>query len=164
MTSFLEPEFDPPVEREGFRSRRARLGRQAGCEHLGLSLFELEPGSAAFPLHYHFGNEEMLIVLGGTVALRTAEGERPLDEGEVVAFPVGEAGAHQVVNRGEGPARILIVSEMKAPDIVVRLDSEKISAAAIPPGSLAEGFHDIYFRRDATEMWDGEPPPPAPDS
>ena len=69
-----------------------------------------------------------------------------------------------MVNRGEGPARILIVSEMKAPDIVVRLDSEKISAAAIPPGSLAEGFHDIYFRRDATEMWDGEPPPPAPDS
>ena len=160
MTSFLDPEFDPPSEREGFRGRRARLGRQAGCEHLGFSLFELEPGSAAFPLHYHFGNEELLIVLGGKVALRTAESERILDGGEVVAFPVGDAGAHQVVNRGQEPARILIVSEMKAPDIVVRLESQKISAAAIPPGSLAEGFHDIYFRRDATDMWDGEPPPP----
>ena len=163
MTSFLDPEFDPASEREGFRGRRARLGRQAGCEHLGISLFELEPGSAAFPLHYHFGNEEMLIVLGGKVSLRTAEGERPLDEGEVVAFPVGEAGAHQVVNRGEQPARIVIVSEMRAPDIVVRLESQKISAAAIPPGSLAEGFHEIYFRRDATDMWDGEPPPPPAD-
>jgi len=160
VTSFLDPEFDPPSERDGFRGRRARLGRQAGCEHLGCSLFELEPGSAAFPLHYHFGNEEMLIVLGGKVALRTAESERILDGGEVVAFPVGDAGAHQVVNRGQEPARILIVSEMKAPDIVVRLESQKISAAAIPPGSLAEGFHDIYFRRDATDMWDGEPPPP----
>jgi uncharacterized cupin superfamily protein len=164
VTSFLDPEFDPPSEREGFRGRRARLGRQAGCEHLGISLFELESGSAAFPLHYHFANEEMLIVLSGEVALRTVEVERPLDEGEVVAFPVGEAGAHQVVNRGEGPARILIVSEMNAPDVVVRLESQKISAAAIPPGSLADGFHDIYFRRDATDMWDGEPPPPDPPS
>ena len=39
-------------------------------------------------------------MLGGEPALRTAEGERALAEGEVVAFPVGEAGAHQVINRG----------------------------------------------------------------
>ena len=161
MTTFLDPEFEPPVEREGFRSRRARLGRQAGCEHLGLSLFELEPGSAAFPLHYPFGNEEMMIALSGELALRTADGERPLAEGEVVALPVGEAGAHQVLNRGDGPARLLIASEMNAPDIVVRLESQKISAFGRPPGSPGEGFHDVYFRRDAVDLWDGESPPPS---
>ncbi len=162
MTSFLDPEFEAPVERDGFRSRRARLGRQAGCEHLGLSLFELEPGSAAFPLHYHFGNEEMLIVLSGEVRLRTADGERGLAAGEVVALPLGAAGAHQVINRGEGPARILIASEMNAPDIVVRLDSRKVSAAGFPPGALGDGYHEIFHRRDATDFWDGEPPPPPP--
>ena len=31
MTSFLDPSFDDVSEREGFRGRRARLGRQAGC-------------------------------------------------------------------------------------------------------------------------------------
>ena len=118
--------------------------------------------TALAPLHYHFGNEEMLIVLGGTLALRTADGERRLDEGEVVAFPVGEAGAHQVINRGDGPARILIVSEMNAPDVVVRHESNKISAFGRPPGAAGEGFHDVYFRRDAVELWDGEPPPPKP--
>ena len=164
MTSFLDPEFDPPREGEGFRGRRARLGHQAGSEHLGLSLFELEPGSAQFPLHYHLGNEEMLIVISGEVALRTLERERPLAEGEVVALPAGEAGAHQVINRGEGPARILIASEMKAPDVVVRPESKKISAFGRPPGTLGEGFHDVYFRRDAVELWDGEPPPPDPPS
>jgi uncharacterized cupin superfamily protein len=130
VTSFLDPELEPTVERDGFRSRRARLGRQAGCEHIGLSLFDLEPGSAAFPLHYHFGNEEMVIALSGELALRTAAGEQALAAGDVVALPVGEAGAHQVINRGEGPARFLIASEMNAPDVVVRLDSQKISAAA----------------------------------
>jgi uncharacterized cupin superfamily protein len=162
VTSFLDPEFDQPREREGFRGRRARLGHEAGCEHLGLSLFELEPGSAQFPIHYHLGNEEMLIVLSGQTALRTLDGERPLEEGEVVALPVGEAGANQVINRGDGPARILIVSEMNAPDVVVRPESEKISAFGRPPGALGEGFHDVYFRRDAVELWDGEPLPPDP--
>jgi uncharacterized cupin superfamily protein len=162
VTSFTEPEFETPVDREGFRGRRARLGRQAGCEHLGLSLFELEPGSAAFPLHYHFANEEMLIALSGELALRTADGERPLAEGEVVALPVGEAGAHQVINRGDGPARLLMASEMNAPDIVVRLDSQKVSAAGFPPGLLADGYLEIFHRRDAVDFWDGEPPPPPP--
>jgi uncharacterized cupin superfamily protein len=162
VTSFIEPEFEEPLDRDGFRSRRARLGRQAGCEHLGMSLFELEPGSAQFPLHYHLGNEEMLIVLSGNVALRTPEGERALAEGEVVALPAGEAGAHQAVNRGDGPARILIVSEMNAPDVVVRIESEKISAFGDPPGSPQGGFHDVYFRRDAADFGEGEPPPPPP--
>ena len=80
MTSFLEP-ASTTRRAQGFRGRRARLGRQAGSEHLGASLFELEPGKAPFPLHYHLGNEELLIVLSGTTVLRTPEGERELDGG-----------------------------------------------------------------------------------
>jgi uncharacterized cupin superfamily protein len=163
MTSFLDPELDPPTELEGFRVRRARLGRQAGAERLGLSLFEIEPQNAPFPLHFHLGNEELLIVLSGTIALRTGAGERELDEGEVVALPAGQEGTHQVINRGQAPARILIASQMNAPDIVLRPESGKLSAFGTPPGSL-DGFHDAYFRRDAVEFWDGEEPPPPPRS
>jgi uncharacterized cupin superfamily protein len=159
--NLFDPEFEPPFEREGFRSRRARLGRQAGARDLGASLFELEPGSAAFPLHYHLGNEELLIAVSGEVELRTLEGSRRLTEGEVVACPAGPEGAHQVINRGPGPARVLIVSEMRAPDVVVRPESNKISAFGRPPGAAGEGFHDVYFRRDAVELWDDEDPPPA---
>ena len=88
MTELVRAGLRAAVEREGFRSRRARLGRQAGCERLGISLFELEPGSAAFPLHYHLGNEEMLIVLSGDAGAadrRTASASST--EGEVVALP-----------------------------------------------------------------------------
>ena len=81
----------------------------------------MRPGSAAFPLHFHLGNEEMLIVLSGSPVLRTLEGERVLaSRARSSAFPVGEAGAHQVVNRGAEPVRILLISEMNSPDVVLR--------------------------------------------
>jgi uncharacterized cupin superfamily protein len=160
VANVFEPEFDGRNEREGFRNRRAQLGAQAGAQRLGASLFELEPGQAAFPLHFHLGNEEMLVVLRGTPSLRTPDGERVLEAGELVALPVGEEGAHQIVNRTGEPVRILIVSEMNAPDIVIRPESDKISAFGRPPGGGGEGMHEVYFRRDSNEIWEGEEPPP----
>lgn len=161
--NLFDPEFDLEFEREGFAGRRAKLGKLADAEHLGASLYELAPGCAVWPLHYHLGNEELLIVVEGSPALRTLEGERTLEPGEVVAFPVGEAGAHQVVNRGTAPVRILIISEMNAPDVVVRPESGKLNAFGRPPGSDAPGLNETFFRRDEAEFWDGEPvPPPGP--
>ncbi len=161
MANLFDPEFDKTQDQEGFKTRRALLGKQAGTKRLGASLFEIEPGNAAFPLHYHLGNEEMLIVVAGTPTLRTAEGERELAEGEIVSFPVGEEGAHQVVNRTDGPVRILMLSEMIAPDIVVRPESGKISAFGRPPGGHGEGMHGVYFERDSVPFWEGEEPPPS---
>ena len=159
MPNIFEPRWSDESERDGFRSRRQQVGAEAGAERLGASLFELDPGQAFFPLHYHLGNEELLIVLSGTPSLRTPEGERELAAGEVVAFPVGPAGAHQVVNRAAGPVRVLIVSEMNAPDVVIRPESDKVSAFGRPPGGRGEGMHKVFFLRDEAGFWDGEGPP-----
>jgi uncharacterized cupin superfamily protein len=160
LANLFEPEFEPRHERPGFGYRRARLGRQAGAQRLGASLYEIEPGQAIWPLHYHLANEELLIVVAGRPSVRAPGDERELAKGEVVAFAAGEAGAHQIINRTAEPARILIVSEMNAPDVVVRPESGKISAFGRPPGTVGEGMHDVYFRRDAVEFWEGEEPPP----
>src|SRR5919108_2784673 len=101
MPNVFDPQFDAAVQRAGFTCRRARLGRQAGAQRLGASLYEIPPGQATFPYHAHLANEEMLFVLAGRPSLRTPEGWRELSEGEVVAFPAGEAGAHQIANRSE---------------------------------------------------------------
>jgi len=161
MANLFDPDWESTQEQDGFRTQRASLGRQAGAKRLGASLFEVEPGNAVFPLHYHLGNEELLIVVAGTPTLRTAEGERELAEGEIVSFPTGEEGAHQVVNRTDGPVRVLMVSEMISPDIVVRPESGKISAFGRPPGAHGEGMHGIYYERDSVPFWEGEEPPPA---
>ena len=161
MANVFEPEWEETSEREGFRNRRAAVGRQAGAERLGASVFELLPGQAPFPLHYHLGNEEMLIVLSGRPNLRTLKGERSLDEGEVATLPVGEEGAHQVVNRTDQPVRVLIASHMVAPEVVLRPESGKLSALGRPPGARGEGMHQVFFEPDSVPFWEGEDPPPS---
>jgi uncharacterized cupin superfamily protein len=138
------PVFDEPREYEGFRCLRARIGRQAGTEKLGLSLFELPPGQAAYPYHWHMAEEELIIVLTGSPSLRTPEGWRTLEPGEVLAFPVGEQGSHQLVNRTSDAVRFLALSNQH-PDIIVRPDSATIGLAERRPegGGLA-----YYFRID----------------
>ena len=159
MPNVFEPSFDDSSERAGFRSRRARLGRQAGAERLGASLYELPPGQSPWPYHSHLGNEELLIVLRGRPHLRSPDGWRELAEGEVVSFPAGERGAHQVQNRTDEPVRILMISEMNAPEIALYPDSGKLGAFGRAPGSRAEGL-ELYISSEAgLDYWEGEEPP-----
>ena len=160
-----EPNFDAGEERPGFEFRRARLGRQAGAERLGASLYEVPPGKACFPYHSHTANEEMLIVLRGRPSLRTPDGWRELAEGEVVSFPAGPRGAHQVQNRTDEDVRFLMISEMRAPEVNLYPDSGKIGAMERAPGSppAADAFVGFFRRDAATDYWEGEPEPEGSD-
>jgi len=135
------PVFDEPREYEGFSCLRARLGRQLGSQKIGLSLFELPPGEAAYPYHWHVAEEELIIVIAGRPHLRTPEGWRELESGDAVAFRVGERGAHQLVNRTEEPVRFIAFSNQQ-PDIIVRPDSATLGVAERRPegGGLAYHF------------------------
>jgi uncharacterized cupin superfamily protein len=123
--------FDSEWEFEGARegdgvTRAARLGRQVGAERLGASLYELESGAIASPLHFHHGAEEMLFVLAGEPTLRTGVGEgdqRVLATGEIVSFPPGRAGMHQIVNRSEAVARVLICSTNDLPEVAEQVET-----------------------------------------
>jgi uncharacterized cupin superfamily protein len=159
MANLFDPHFDVAADEPGFAYRRARLGRQAGAERLGASLYELEPGQATFPYHAHSANEEMLIVVCGRPSLRTAEGWRELAEGEIAAFPVGDRGTHQVMNRSGEAVRVLIVSEMVAPEVLIYPDSGKLGAATRAPGATGEGGMWFFRRDDAVGYFEGEPMP-----
>jgi uncharacterized cupin superfamily protein len=117
MANVYEPEWDAERDEPPYRWRRSRIGRQTGARQLGASLFELPPGAHSFPLHIHYANEEMLVVIAGRPTMDTLEGKRVLEQGEVVALPAGREGAHRVVNDTDEPVRVLLVSTMHAPDI-----------------------------------------------
>jgi len=154
-----DPLFDEPREYPGFRCARARIGRQAGSDRLGLSLWEVPPGEAAYPYHHHLGEEELVVVLAGRPSLRTADGWRELAEGDVVAFLRGEQGAHQLVNRTDEVVRFLAFSSSGEPDIVVYPDSGKVGAfARLPAGG---GLRKMFRMEDAVEYHDREQPPTA---
>ncbi len=148
------PEFDELRDHDGFRSRRARLGDQAGAERLGMSLWEMPPGEAAYPYHQHFTDEELIVVLCGRPSLRTPEGWRDLVDGDVVSFLPTAAGAHQLVNRTDETVRFLSVSTNGSPDIVLYPDSGKVGAFTRGPAST--GFHGLFREADAVDYWDGE--------
>lgn len=159
MANVFEPEFDADQERPGFSYRRAKVARQAGAEKLGASVFEIPPGEATFPYHAHSANEEMLIVLTGRPSLRTAAGWRELETGELVAFPVGDGGAHQIQNRSDEPVRVIVISTMIAPEVTLYPDSGKLMAATRAPGGEGGGFQEAYRRDEASDYWEGEEPP-----
>jgi uncharacterized cupin superfamily protein len=158
MTNVLEPEWDGGQDRPPFTWKRAHVGRKAGAEKLGASLYELPPGSSSFPLHVHYANEELIIVLSGAPTLRTLDGERRLKDGDVVACPTGRRGAHRLDNDGDRPARVLLVSTMIAPELNEFPDSDKLWARTYPPGARP-GADDVELiaRRDSElEYLDGE--------
>ena len=151
------PQFDDIRDQEGFRANRARLGRQSGAQRLGLSLWEVPPGQAAYPYHAHLTEEEILVVIEGRPSLRTPDGWREMETGEVVVFERGETGAHQIVNRTEDQVRFLAASTGREPDIVIQPDSGKVGAFERRPEG---GGLRVWFRReDARDYYDGESPP-----
>lgn len=158
--NIYEPTFEVAGDHLGFAHRRARIGYQAGSERLGASIWELPPGQATL-YGYHWANEEMLIVLAGSPSMRTPDGLQELREGELVAFPVGEKGAHQFINQTEEPVRLLMISEMLGPEVCVYPDSGRIGVLERMT-SPEKGGLALWFRLDdSVDYYEGEIPPRA---
>jgi uncharacterized cupin superfamily protein len=132
-------------ECEGFHHFDQTLGPQVGAEILGCSLYTIPPGARNWPYHYHLGNEEWVVVVAGRPTLRSPEGVRELEVGDLVAFPAGEEGAHDLSNRSGEDVRVAIFSTLQRTTLPVYPDSEKV------------GANRMYFRfADDVGYWYGE--------
>lgn len=152
IVSLNHPAWDADMPDPPFAARVMRVGAHAGAQRLGASLYELDPGGSVSPYHIHHGNEELLVVLGGTPHLRTSTGTRALVTGEVVSFLEGPAGAHRVFNPTADPARVLIVSTMSFPEIAEHGDTGTLLAMTGPAEGKAfasgsdEPFMELVVR------------------
>jgi uncharacterized cupin superfamily protein len=144
-------EWDRVEERPGWRSKDAWVGGHIGSELLGGSMYELEPGDKLWPYHTHHANEEWMIVVRGRPTLRTHEGEQELTEGDVVAFPRGKEGLHQVSNATDSPIRVLMLSTLVKPDLVEYPDSGKVGARSVAGERILLGRPGPIL-----DYWDGE--------
>jgi len=129
----------------GFQNRYAQLGQLLGGELLGGTVYELDPGERIGPYHYEIGNEECLLVIAGTPTLRHPEGRDVLAAGDIVVFPEGPDGAHQLINESAAVARVLILSTKREPYGCAYPDSGKLAT----PGG-------VFRIADAVDYWDGE--------
>ncbi len=152
--SIAQPDFaldadDPP----GFRAGYQRLAPLLGASLLGATVYELPAGEALCPYHYEYGEEEWLLVLAGRPSVRHPEGVDALEPLDLVVFPPGPTGAHQVRHDGDEPARVLMFSNRCVPAASVYPDSDKIG---IWTGEKAD---DLLVRRTSgVGYWEGEAP------
>lgn len=102
-------------------------------------VYDVEPGNS-FPYHYEYV-EEWLVVVDGAVAVRTPEGELRLERGDVVCFPPGPDGAHQITNRGTATARVLLFSKAAVPAVSVYPDADAV-------GVWPDDETEFYFKRN----------------
>jgi uncharacterized cupin superfamily protein len=110
---------------------------------LGATLHELPPQAVGSAYHFHHGNEEMLIVLKGRPTLRTPQGERQLEEGEVVVFRRGPDDAHKCSNQTDEPVRYLFVSNNATPDAVEYPDTRQLSVMAFTRSQFGNPLWDM---------------------
>jgi uncharacterized cupin superfamily protein len=145
----------PPTEGWTFNVKRlVPRGNQ-----LGMSVYELPPGQAQPLYHFHHGIDELLLVLRGRPSVRTPDGERELAEGDVLHFPTGPPGAHQVVNRSGAPARYVIASSFKSPEIVEYPESGKIAAVSHTESHRGGPLWTIHRLDDSVDYFEGESAP-----
>jgi uncharacterized cupin superfamily protein len=129
---------------------RIDVARALGSAGTSMYVYDLVPGQSSCPYHYEY-DEEWLLVVDGSVVIRTPDGEHTLQRGDLVCFAPGPAGAHKVMNRSDARARTLMFSSTRVPAVSVYPDSNKIG---VWPGDEENA---LVFRRDTAVSWsDGE--------
>ena len=92
-----------------------------------MSVYDLAPGEKTWPYHFELAQEEWALVVAGEPTLREPEGERRLRPGDLVCFPPGPDGAHQLRNDTEAPVRLALLSDSPTgADGCVYPDSDKL--------------------------------------
>ncbi len=136
---------------DGHRFLRTMLGQATGAKLTALSIYELPPGERAWAYHYELHREEWLIGIAGEVVVRTPGEDRMIGVGDIVCFPPGAAGAHQVRNDSELPARVAMPSTRAGSGYVaIRPDSG--TALIVGPD-----YRRIVPLDEDLGYWDREP-------
>ena len=159
MENIYASDWDAIEDQPGYEWTRIRIARRLGGQMLGASVYVLAPGQKSFPYHFHHSNEEMLIVIEGSVSVRTPQGEHAAGPGDAVLFQRGPKGAHQVINTsGAEEARILMISTMVEPEIAEYPDTGKIGVfSGRAPGAAGEASLWKYLDGSAeVGYFDGE--------
>ena len=137
-------------DHEGYESFRRPLVAKGTAEGCLVTHYEIPPGKAAYPYHYHAKNEECFYIISGKGRLKTPKGEREVLAGEFLYFPANEAGAHKLTNASETEMLVYIdFDTFHDLEASFYPDSGKI-------GVWGKGIDQLYETKDQVEYYRGE--------
>ena len=124
-----------------------RLSVEADSKQLVFDIRSLRPGKYSFPYHFHHNAEELMVILSGSLMLRTPDEFQELNTGDIVFFETGKTGAHQFFNHTKIPCTYLDIRTAFGTDVCEYPDSEKIN---ILP------HFNVFKKGDEADYFDGE--------
>ena len=115
-----------------------------GCQQqCYVCLYDIPPGKAGYPYHYHTANTEVFYIIAGQCILVTPKEEKAIKAGDVIVCPPGSTGAHKIVNTSPTEVLTYLDSDTtNSPDVVYYPDSEKI-------GLVVDGEDSTFFKCDS---------------
>jgi uncharacterized cupin superfamily protein len=150
--------FDETSHGDRYAARISPVAALLGAKKLGYRVVELPPGKRAWPLHHHYVNEELFIVLAGSGSFRLGQQVIAVTAGDVLAAPAGgPETAHQFINDAHAPLRYLAISTMETPDVMGYPESGRfavfVGSAPGGPGA-ARSFEHVGRLADTVDYWD----------
>lgn len=124
-----------------------RLSSVVDAKNLMFDVRLLNPGQFSFPYHFHKNAEELILIISGSLTVRTQNGLEVVSKGDIVFFEIGEGGAHQFHNHTAEPCTYLDIRTFFGLDVCEYPDSNKVNI--IPP-------YDCYEKRTKVEYFKGE--------
>jgi uncharacterized cupin superfamily protein len=124
-----------------------RLASVVNSRNLIFDLRLLNPGQFSFPYHFHRNAEELMMVISGSMTMRSPDGFEIIGKGDIVFIETGETGAHQFFNHSTEPCTYLDIRTLIGIDIVEYPDSDKIN---VMPA------YEIYEKKSKVNYFKGE--------
>ena len=87
-----------------------RLGPLTGLTEMGASHVVLRPGAWSSQRHFHYGEDELLVMLSGEAVLVEDEGRTILRPGDICVWKKGEPNGHHLINESDEDCSFLAVS------------------------------------------------------
>ena len=97
--------FDKDVAGRWYR----RLAPASGLTDFGVSHVVLKPGAWSSQRHWHFGEDEFLVMLSGEAVLVEDDGRTVLRPGDCAAWPKGDANGHHLRNESGADCAFVVV-------------------------------------------------------
>ena len=104
-----------------------RLGSTFNSKHFTIDIRSLDPDKYSFPYHFHRNAEELIYILSGSCTLRTNDGLKVLNKGDIAFFEIGETGAHQLYNHTENECQYIDLRTTVGLDVSEYPDSNKLA-------------------------------------
>lgn len=140
---------ESPNKTDGYRiyTDVLRIKKGINPENLHFDLRQLNPGEYSAPYHFHRYAEELFMIISGAAMLRSSDGLRVVNHGDLIFFEKGKEGAHQLYNHTSEICVFLDIRSYIGYDIAEYPDSDKIL--------LAPTF-EIFDKNCQVGYFDGE--------